>query len=60
MLTVTRPAPLKFEWAFEEPFADGHRHSSHFVEDVNGRGDEWYDEDDYDEFEDEFDEFGDD
>jgi hypothetical protein len=53
MLTVTRLAPLQLEWAFEEPLGDDHRHSRHFVEDVNGWDNERYDRDDYDEFEDE-------
>ena len=60
MLAVTRVAPLRLEWAFEGPFDDGHRNSSHFVEEVNGWDTRWYDEDDYDELEDECDEFEDD
>lgn len=48
MLEVARLAPLKLEWAFEEPFHDAHHHSRHYVEDVNGKAGDWHDENDYD------------
>jgi lysine biosynthesis protein LysW len=50
MLAVARLSPLKLEWAFEEPFENGHNRSRHFVENVDGQAGEWFDGDDYDEF----------
>ena len=52
MLAVARLAPLRLEWAFEEPFDVRNGHSSHFVEEVKWETDEWYAEHDYDDYED--------
>lgn len=51
MLAVARLSPMKLEWAFEEPFENSHSRSRHYVENVDGRASEWYDEDDSDDFE---------
>jgi hypothetical protein len=60
MLEITRLAPLKLRWAFEEPFGNNQSRSRHYVEDVydtfrdlDGEYSDFNDDvDDYTDFED--------
>jgi lysine biosynthesis protein LysW len=46
MLVVTRLAPLKLEWAFEEPFDDFHQPDLSYIEDLQGLDEGWYSQSD--------------
>ena len=59
MLVVTRLAPLKLDWAFEEPFEENPDAYDYFVKDTPGSDKDWFAQDniqiesDYEEYEDE-------
>lgn len=58
MLVVARLAPLRLEWAFEEPFDNDRGSSDHYIQDLHSSDDGWYsqsdisDEADFEEFDD--------
>ena len=56
MLVVTRLAPLKLDWAFEEPFEENPYAYDHFVEDTPDSDKDWFEQDDI-QFESDYEEY---
>ena len=46
MLVVTRLAPLKLDWAFEEAFDESYQPDIPYIEDFQGSDEGWYSQSD--------------